>query len=1241
MVLHNAAVTGSLTVNGVDVSSITGSSPTSASFAAQIASLNTATASLNNYTSSNNINISALNAQSASFLAYTSSNDVKVAGLNTFSSSILSYTSSNDANIASIYSTTSSLNSYTSSANTRFAGLDAASGSAITRLNALEVASGSAITRLGALETASGSAINRLNALETASGSAITRLTSLENRTGSYATTGSNTFVGGQYFSSSFNPVGFTTTASLYTDGGLRVTRDAYISGTLYLNNVTVFGTQSVAYISSSQLNIGTNIITVNTDTPSVRFGGLAVYDSGSTGLTGSMLWDSQDNQWIYSNPSGSTYDSAMFLVGPRNSSALGNEAGINCNFLSKGNGMHHMTSSGIFEDGSRTCFYGNSFISSSGAACFQGNTTVGGNLNVGNTSTTSSITITGTSVGGFTAGYIGWGKGSQTTSGIYIESPGTNLEVVTGYNERVALSTGTGLQVYTNDGIGNYSSRMLLDRSGNVCFFNNVCAPVFGFTAAANSCIWADASYTRFVTSNSERLSIDVSGISCFKCQVCAPAFIGGTVSGTTGNFSSCVAALSITGTNSVNTSGGMTIANDITWTNNTGYGLLAQDTVRFLAYTTAGGTSIGYGGAKTIIQGGGGNVGIGITSPCSYASQTLHVNSPSGASTSIKVTNTTTTTGVACGLDILQSNNDTYIYNRSVGHIELGTNNAARLTISNAGIACFACQICAPLLEITAPSTNVYPRVNRTATTNEAGWKLSTGGTDSWYTGLRSADNVGSYHFYSYTTSTSVAQITCQGTVLVGTTNGDVGGSVPGIALANDGRILASICSTGALCYIFMGDRRGTSSEGPVLMLARGGFLKSAIGVLGPADSLNNGGITFSTICGNDAICERMRITSSGRIGFGNTSPCARIETSSGGYILKGGWGLFCTAYTDDGLFSGCAMPNLLSTNGYAGVNTKFGDHSGLILGYQDNGAGLYSPAYGFEVRSTDGRPVTGNVVKAIVMRDTDTGGYPFWINNNGSAYFANCVGIGTSSPAGLLQLQSTTPTLYITSISDNNAIREQAIYFGASNTSTAGYIKYQSYSQDNYMSIATNGQERIRITSAGNVGINCTSPGQLLTVNGISSFKGHQQHPSGQWYKIPFYLEKGNGVGNTDTRCIVVINNNDSFQELHFTIEYGSRLQGVSDQYTQTSLRSYGVNRFNVGTITVNDTYIITGGSGCNINTHAPVTVATVGTCMSVVKVDFSSSLGNSSFVWGEIRIWSIESLAGKISIPNNNY
>ena len=85
-----------------------------------------------------------------------------------------------------------------------------------------------------------------------------------------------------------------------------------------------------------------------------MRFGGIAVKDSGSlaTGLTGSLLWDSQNDVWIYSNPSGASYDGGMLLTGPRNASGLGNEVGITTNYLSKGNGSHHMTSSQISDDG-------------------------------------------------------------------------------------------------------------------------------------------------------------------------------------------------------------------------------------------------------------------------------------------------------------------------------------------------------------------------------------------------------------------------------------------------------------------------------------------------------------------------------------------------------------------------------------------------------------------------------------------------------------------------------------------------------------------------------------------------------------------------------------------------------------------------------------------------------------------------------------------------------------------------
>ncbi len=169
-----------------------------------------------------------------------------------------------------------------------------------------------------------------------------------------FATTGSNTFVGTQYVSNTNNATGFSnTTSSIYTDGGLQVTKDAYFSSSMFIKgNLTVYGTQSVNFITSSQLNISTNLITVNTSTPSVRFGGLAVQDSGSTGLTGSILWDSQENHWVYTNPSGSSYSGGMFISGPR-ASSLGSEQGTTLNAIMKGQGGDHITSSGMFESGS------------------------------------------------------------------------------------------------------------------------------------------------------------------------------------------------------------------------------------------------------------------------------------------------------------------------------------------------------------------------------------------------------------------------------------------------------------------------------------------------------------------------------------------------------------------------------------------------------------------------------------------------------------------------------------------------------------------------------------------------------------------------------------------------------------------------------------------------------------------------------------------------------------------------
>jgi hypothetical protein len=117
----------------------------------------------------------------------------------------------------------------------------------------------------------------------------------------------------------------------------------------------------------------------------------LAVYDSGSTGLTGSMLWDSERDHWVYSNPSGSSYSGGMLMSGPR-ASSLGNEQGTLNNFVMKGQGGDHITSSQIIDDGTTVRIPGNLQVTGSvvitsaltgSSATFSSNVSIGGNATV------------------------------------------------------------------------------------------------------------------------------------------------------------------------------------------------------------------------------------------------------------------------------------------------------------------------------------------------------------------------------------------------------------------------------------------------------------------------------------------------------------------------------------------------------------------------------------------------------------------------------------------------------------------------------------------------------------------------------------------------------------------------------------------------------------------------------------------------------------------------------------------
>jgi hypothetical protein len=159
----------------------------------------------------------------------------------------------------------------------------------------------------------------------------------------------------------------FSSTASYV---GPTLNQNLTISGTLTVSNLNAI-TSSIQYITSSQLDISTNLIKLNTTAP-LRYGGIAVVDSGSSQLlSGSLLFDSQNNQWIYVHQSApaAAITSSILIMGPQTFNNVGNEIPIGANQLTKGGGGdlgEHITSSNITDTGTLVSINSNTEITGS-----------------------------------------------------------------------------------------------------------------------------------------------------------------------------------------------------------------------------------------------------------------------------------------------------------------------------------------------------------------------------------------------------------------------------------------------------------------------------------------------------------------------------------------------------------------------------------------------------------------------------------------------------------------------------------------------------------------------------------------------------------------------------------------------------------------------------------------------------------------------------------------------------------
>ena len=308
MILDSPIITGSLLQQAGQFAEIPRYTDVSSSLLSVSASLNAKINALTTDTGSQASRLSNLETKSSSV-------DISITNLNTFtqsfSQSVATSFSSSNASITSLSASVASVTGdFSSSVATSFS----QSNSSLTTLSASVSTSFSqsnaSITSLSAsvanvtgnFSSSVATSFSQSNATITSLSSSVnTRISGLASFTGSYATTGSNTFYGNQVVS-----------ASVYVQG-----------------NLIVLGTSSMQNITGSSVSIGTNTVVLNTSNPAVRFGGISVQDSGSSGGTGSLWWDSLNNNWLYQNPSGLGYTSAKLISGPQNTGSLGNEQGL------------------------------------------------------------------------------------------------------------------------------------------------------------------------------------------------------------------------------------------------------------------------------------------------------------------------------------------------------------------------------------------------------------------------------------------------------------------------------------------------------------------------------------------------------------------------------------------------------------------------------------------------------------------------------------------------------------------------------------------------------------------------------------------------------------------------------------------------------------------------------------------------------------------------------------------------
>ena len=140
------------------------------------------------------------------------------------------------------------------------------------------------------------------------------------------------------------------------------INKNNTFTGTQNFNNISVSGTGSFGYLQSvtgSAKIIGDAFIILNNDTPTERYAGIKVQDSGSADTTASLQYDGGTDDWFFEKEVSGVAEFGVSLFGPEYT-VKGTPTYNTNNTIPKGTGGHHLNDSIITDNGSTVSIGGN-----------------------------------------------------------------------------------------------------------------------------------------------------------------------------------------------------------------------------------------------------------------------------------------------------------------------------------------------------------------------------------------------------------------------------------------------------------------------------------------------------------------------------------------------------------------------------------------------------------------------------------------------------------------------------------------------------------------------------------------------------------------------------------------------------------------------------------------------------------------------------------------------------------------